>query len=81
LRVGAFFVRLNPRESHLPEGFLIVELKAAEKLLKWQERDRLIAGQRDKVHHLYRKAEGSRIISLASRYQRFGSLILTRRFV
>jgi hypothetical protein len=65
----------------LPRVFFIVEPKAAEELLKWQERDRLIAGQRGKVHHLYCKAEGSRIISLASRYQRFGSLILTRRFV
>ena len=65
----------------LPRAFFIVAPKAAEDLLKWQERDRLIAGQRDKVHHLYRQAEGSRILSLALRYQRFGSLILTRRFV
>jgi hypothetical protein len=49
-------------------AFFIVEPNAAEKLLKWPERDRLIAGQRDKVHHLYRKAEGSRIVSLPSRY-------------
>jgi hypothetical protein len=27
-------------------------------LLKWQERRQLIAGQKDSVHHLYRKAEG-----------------------
>lgn len=74
-------MRPGPQESQAPEGFLIVEPNAAEELLEWQERDRLIAGQKDKLHHLYRKAEESRIIYLASRYQRFGSLILTSRFI
>jgi hypothetical protein len=36
----------------------LLEPEAAEELLKWQERRRQIAQQRDNVHHLYRKAEG-----------------------
>ena len=36
----------------------LVEPDAAQELLKWQEKRRLIAGQKDNVHHLYRKAEG-----------------------
>ena len=36
----------------------LLEPKAADELLKWQEKRRLIAGQKDNVHHLYRKAEG-----------------------
>jgi Family of unknown function (DUF6065) len=39
-----------------PVGLL--EPEAAQELLKWQEERRRIAGQRDNVHHLYRKAEG-----------------------
>jgi hypothetical protein len=36
----------------------LLEPEAAEELLKWQEKRRLIAAQKDNVHHLYRKAEG-----------------------
>jgi hypothetical protein len=36
----------------------LIEPTAAQELLKWQERRRLIASQKDNVHHLYRKAEG-----------------------
>jgi Family of unknown function (DUF6065) len=42
--------------TEAPIGLL--EPQAAEELLKWQEKRRQIAGQRDNVHHLYRKAEG-----------------------
>jgi hypothetical protein len=35
-----------------------VEPRAAEELLRWQERRQLMAGQKVEVHHLYRKAEG-----------------------
>jgi len=45
LEGGGFFMRLGPRESHAPEGFFIAAPNAAQELLKWQERDRLIAGQ------------------------------------
>jgi hypothetical protein len=46
----------NATATEAPIGLL--EPKAAEELLKWQERRRQIAGQRDNVHHMYRKAEG-----------------------
>ena len=36
----------------------LLEPKAAEGLLQWQEKRRSIAGQEDNVHHMYRKAEG-----------------------
>jgi Family of unknown function (DUF6065) len=36
----------------------LMEPEASEELLKWQEKRRLIAGQKDNVHNLYRKAEG-----------------------
>jgi hypothetical protein len=36
----------------------LIEPAAAQDLLKWQEKRRSIAGQRDNVHHLYRKAQG-----------------------
>ncbi|MFI5458793.1 MAG: DUF6065 family protein [Isosphaerales bacterium] len=36
----------------------LLEPAAAQELLQWQERRRLLADQRDNVHHLYRKAEG-----------------------
>ena len=42
--------------TEAPIGLL--EPEAAQELLKWQEKRRLIAGQKDNVHHLYRKAEG-----------------------
>ena len=42
--------------TEAPIGLL--EPEASQELLKWQERRRQIAGQRDNVHHLYRKAEG-----------------------
>jgi Family of unknown function (DUF6065) len=42
--------------TEAPIGLL--EPEAAEELLKWQERRRLLAGERDNVHHLYRKADG-----------------------
>jgi hypothetical protein len=48
-----FFYAPRPLGEPCSRGFFIVEPKAAEELLKWQERDRLIAGQRDKVRHLY----------------------------
>jgi Family of unknown function (DUF6065) len=35
-----------------------LELRAAQELLEWQEKRRLVAGQKVNVHHLYRKAEG-----------------------
>ena len=46
----------NATATEAPIGLL--EPKAAEELLKWQEKRRQIAGQKDNVHHLYRKAEG-----------------------
>jgi Family of unknown function (DUF6065) len=46
----------NAEATEAPIGLL--EPKAAQELLEWQERRRLIAGQRDNVHSLYRKAEG-----------------------
>ncbi len=36
----------------------LVEPLAAKELLEWQERRRLLAGQKVNVHQLYRKAEG-----------------------
>jgi len=36
----------------------LIEPAAAQELLQWQERRRLIASQPDNTHHLYRKAEG-----------------------
>jgi hypothetical protein len=36
----------------------LLEPHAADELLKWQERRRLLAGQKVNVHQLYRKAEG-----------------------
>jgi hypothetical protein len=36
----------------------LVEPNAAQELLEWQERRRLVASQKVNVHHLYRKAEG-----------------------
>jgi hypothetical protein len=36
----------------------LVEPDAAQELLQWLERRRQIAGQKVRVHHLYRKAEG-----------------------
>jgi Family of unknown function (DUF6065) len=36
----------------------LFEPNAAQELLKWLETRRAIAGQKDNVHHLYRKAEG-----------------------
>jgi len=36
----------------------LLEPAAAQELLQWLERRRLLAGQKDNVHHLYRKAEG-----------------------
>jgi hypothetical protein len=36
----------------------LLEPLAAQELLQWQEKRRLIASQKDNVHHLYRKAEG-----------------------
>jgi hypothetical protein len=36
----------------------LLEPGAAEDLKNWMEKRRLIAGQKDNVHHLYRKAEG-----------------------
>ena len=36
----------------------LLEPEAAQDLLKWQETRRPIAGQKDNVHHLYRKADG-----------------------
>jgi len=36
----------------------LLEPHAAKELLEWQERRRLLAGQKVNVHHLYRKAEG-----------------------
>jgi hypothetical protein len=36
----------------------LVEPHAAKELLEWQDRRRLLAGQKVNVHHLYRKAEG-----------------------
>ena len=35
----------------------LLEPKAAEELLEWQEKRRSIAAQKDNVHHMYRKAE------------------------
>jgi hypothetical protein len=35
-----------------------LEPRAAQELLEWQERRRLVAGQKVNVHQLYRKAEG-----------------------
>jgi hypothetical protein len=35
-----------------------LEPHAAQELLQWQEKRRLVAGQKVNVHHLYRKAEG-----------------------
>jgi Family of unknown function (DUF6065) len=46
----------NATATEAPIGLL--DPKAADELLKWQEKRRQIAGQRDNVHHLYRKAEG-----------------------
>lgn len=46
----------NAKATEAPIGLL--EPKAAEDLLRWQEKRRLIAGQKDNIHHLYRKAEG-----------------------
>jgi hypothetical protein len=36
----------------------LIEPRAAQDLLEWQERRRLVAGQKVNVHHLYRKADG-----------------------
>jgi len=36
----------------------LIEPAAAQELLQWLEKRRLIAGQPDNTHHLYRKAEG-----------------------
>ena len=36
----------------------LVEPHAAQELLEWQERRRLVANQKVNVHQLYRKAEG-----------------------
>jgi Family of unknown function (DUF6065) len=36
----------------------LLEPQAAQELLEWQERRRLVANQKVKVHPLYRKAEG-----------------------
>ncbi len=36
----------------------LLEPKAAEELLEWQEKRRSIAAQRNNVHHMYRKASG-----------------------
>jgi hypothetical protein len=36
----------------------LLEPKATEELLDWQERRRTIAAQKENTHHLYRKAEG-----------------------
>jgi Family of unknown function (DUF6065) len=46
----------NATATEAPIGLL--EPKASEELVKWQEKRRQIAGQRDNVHHMYRKAEG-----------------------
>jgi Family of unknown function (DUF6065) len=36
----------------------LLEPKASEELLAWQEKRRSIAAQKDNVHHMYRKADG-----------------------
>jgi hypothetical protein len=46
----------NAKATEAPIGLL--EPEAAQELLEWQERRRLIAGQKENVHHLYRKADG-----------------------
>jgi hypothetical protein len=46
----------NATAIEAPIGLL--EPQAAQELLEWQERRRLMAGQKFKVHQLYRKAEG-----------------------
>ena len=46
----------DAQATEAPIGLL--EPNAAEELLKWQERRRLIAAERENVHHLYRKADG-----------------------
>ena len=46
----------NATATKAPIGLL--EPKASEELLKWQEKRRSIAAQKDNVHHMYRKAEG-----------------------
>jgi hypothetical protein len=46
----------NATATEAPIGLL--DPKGADELLKWQEKRRQIAGQRDNVHHLYRKGEG-----------------------
>jgi hypothetical protein len=50
----ATFQDATAREA--PIGLL--EPDAAQELLQWLERRRLLAGQKVNVHHLYRKAEG-----------------------
>jgi hypothetical protein len=50
---------LTFQDAQATEGPIgLLEPKAAEELLEWQERRRKIAGERDNVHHLYRKADG-----------------------
>lgn len=46
----------NASAVEAPIGLL--EPKAAQELLEWQEKRRLLAGQKVNVHYLYRKAEG-----------------------
>jgi len=46
----------DARALEAPIG--LIEPIAAQELLKWQERRRLMAGQTDNTHQLYRKAEG-----------------------
>jgi hypothetical protein len=46
----------NAKAIEAPIG--LIEPDAAQDLLKWRETRRLMAGQKDNVHHLYRKAEG-----------------------
>ena len=50
----ATFVDASAIEA--PIGLL--EPEAAKELLQWQERRRLLAGEKVNVHHLYRKAQG-----------------------
>jgi len=46
----------NSQAAEVPIG--LVEPKAAQDLLAWQEKRRQLAGQKMNIHFLYRKAEG-----------------------
>jgi hypothetical protein len=64
-RKGESLGQLLPVPHHTFEGGTaleapigLLEPKAAEELLAWQEKRRSIAAQKDNVHHLYRTAAG-----------------------